>query len=84
MASAILYRTSERAPEMAERQRVRALDLLADGIIDRIVPEYPDAAEEPEAFCRRMGQAIAHEIVELSAMTTSDRLEARRARFRAL
>ena len=30
-ASAILYRTSERAPEMAERQRVRALDLLADG-----------------------------------------------------
>ena len=83
-ASAILYRTSERAPEMAERQRVRALDLLADGIIDRIVPEYPDAAEEPEAFCRRMGQAIAHEIVELSAMTTSDRLEARRARFRAL
>ncbi|MBK9476684.1 MAG: acetyl-CoA carboxylase carboxyltransferase subunit alpha/beta [Tetrasphaera sp.] len=83
-ASAILYRTSQRAPEMAERQRVRARDLLADGIIDRIVAEHPDAADEPEAFCRRMARAIEHELVELTRQSTADRLEDRRARFRSL
>ena len=83
-ASAILYRTPDRAPELAERQRVRSLDLLEDGIIDRIVAEHPDAAEEPEAFCRRMGQAIRHELADLGDQDPVQRLGERHARYRRL
>ena len=83
-ASAILYRTSDRAPELAEQQRVRSLDLLADGIVDRIVAEHPDAAEEPEAFSRRMAQAIAHELTVLTRMERTERLLARHDRYRRL
>jgi acetyl-CoA carboxylase carboxyl transferase subunit beta len=83
-ASAILFRTADRAPELAAQQRVRSVDLLADGIIDRIVAEEPDAADEPEAFCRRMSQAIRHELAVLSGVSTADRLHDRAARYRAL
>ena len=48
--------TPSHAPELAASQRVRSLDLLADGIVDRIVAEHPDAADEPEDFCQRMSQ----------------------------
>ena len=83
-ASAILYRTPDRAAEIAAQQRVRSLDLLADGIVDRIVAEEPDASEEPEAFCERMSQAIQHELAVLSAQSVADRLHAREARYRSL
>ncbi|WP_329139388.1 acetyl-CoA carboxylase carboxyltransferase subunit alpha/beta [Streptomyces sp. NBC_01476] len=66
-ASAIVYRTTARADEMARRQGVRASDLLAAGIVDRIVPERPDAAEEPEEFCRRLGLVLRHELGRLAA-----------------
>ena len=54
-ASAIIHRTTERAPEMAEAQGVRSLDLLRDGIVDRVVAEHPDAADEPAAYLERLG-----------------------------
>lgn len=83
-ASAILYRTADRAPELASRQRVRSRDLLADGIVDRIVAEHPDAAQEPEDFSRRMAKAIAHELTELTRMERAERMAARHARYRRL
>jgi acetyl-CoA carboxylase carboxyl transferase subunit beta len=83
-ASAILYRTAERAPELASQQRVRSLDLLADGIVDRIVAEHPDAAEEPEDFSRRMARAIAYELTVLTRMDDAERMTARHARYRRL
>ncbi|PID96065.1 MAG: acetyl-CoA carboxyl transferase [Actinomycetales bacterium] len=83
-ASAIVHRTIDRAHELAESQRVRSTDLKADGIVDRIVPEHPDAAEEPEAFCQRMAEAIHTELDELWRAGPHERLEARLARYRAL
>ena len=83
-ASAILHRTPDRAPEMATQQRVRALDLLADGVVDRIVAEHPDAAEEPQEYCTRMAHAIRHELAELAALEPAARLTARHDRWRAL
>ena len=50
---------------MARAQQVRALDLHARGIVDRIVAELPDAADEPEAFCQRVGAVLEHELAEL-------------------
>ena len=83
-ASAILYRTPDRAPELAAVQRVRSRDLLADGIVDRIVPELPDAAEEPEAFAHRMAAAISDEAAGLLALDHDERLARRMRRYRQL
>jgi acetyl-CoA carboxylase carboxyl transferase subunit beta len=83
-ASAILYRTPDRAAEIAQQQRVRSLDLLSAGIVDRIVAERPDAAQEPVEFSRRMAQAIAHELTELTRMAPQARMAARHDRYRRL
>ena len=47
---------------MARAQQVRAIDLHQRGIVDRIVAEHPDAADEPEEFCRRIGAVLEHEL----------------------
>jgi acetyl-CoA carboxylase carboxyl transferase subunit beta len=83
-ASAILYRDTSHAAELAETQRVRSLDLLADGIVDRIVAEHPDAADEPEAFCARMSQTIQHELSVLVRLDPAERLRGRLDRYRRL
>ncbi|MCW2795475.1 carboxyl transferase domain-containing protein, partial [Nocardioides sp.] len=64
-ASAIVHRDVDHAPEMARAQRVRAFDLYQLGIVDRIVPEKPDAADEPESFCQRVGSVLEHELAAL-------------------
>ncbi|GGO74299.1 carboxyl transferase domain-containing protein [Nocardioides deserti] len=64
-ASAIVHRDLDHAPEMARKQQVRALDLHRLGIVDRIVAERPDAADEAEAFCRRVGAVLEHELAAL-------------------
>ncbi|HEX4812170.1 MAG TPA: carboxyl transferase domain-containing protein [Nonomuraea sp.] len=83
-ASAILYRSVDFAPEIAQAQRIRATDLRRDGIVDRVIPEVPDAAYEPKRFCERVGRALEHEIGKLLELAPADRLAARRARYRAL
>ena len=83
-ASAILYRDTDHAPELATSQGVRSADLLRDGIVDRIVAEHPDAADEPAAFCARMTQVLAHELGMLLRADPAKRLAARMARYRRL
>ena len=58
-ASAIVFRDISKAAEMAAQQGVRAADLRAHGIVDYVIPEFPNAAMEPEAFCVRGGQRSA-------------------------
>ena len=64
-ASAIVHRDTTHAPEMARAQQVRAIDLFGQGIVDVIIPESPDAADEPEEFCRRVGAHMAAELAVL-------------------
>ncbi|MGN6161302.1 MAG: carboxyl transferase domain-containing protein [Marmoricola sp.] len=64
-ASAIVYRDTEHAAEMARAQRVRSADLLEAGVVDRIIAEEQDAADDPEAFCRRVGEVLATELSRL-------------------
>ncbi len=78
-ASAIVHRDLDHAPQMARAQGVRSLDLLRAGIVDVIVPERPDAADEPEEFCRRVGEVVRHELAWLRRQDV-DALIARRAR----
>jgi acetyl-CoA carboxylase carboxyl transferase subunit beta len=79
-ASAIVHRDVDHAPEMARDQRVRAIDLHALGIVDRVVVEKPDAADEPEAFCARVGAVLQHELAQLLARGPSTPAE-RAARY---
>lgn len=81
-AAGVLYKTTARAGEVAEAQGAGSAALVRDGIADRIVPEYPDAADEPEPFMRRIGVAIEKEISALRATDTTQRLAARAARYR--
>ena len=65
-ASAIVYRDLDHAPQMARSQQVRAHDLHRVGAVDRLIPEFPDAADEPEAFCRRVAEVLEYELVSLA------------------
>ncbi|WP_371784528.1 carboxyl transferase domain-containing protein [Streptosporangium subroseum] len=83
-ASALLYRSVDFAPEIAAAQRVKSTALRQDGVVDRIIPELPDAAYEPEAFCRRVSRALEYELAGLLDQPPADRLAARLARYRRL
>ncbi len=83
-ASAIMHRDTEHAPQMAAAQGIRSRDLLRDGIVDAIVPEFPDAAVEPAEFAARTGRAIARELSGLASVAPPDRIAARLARYRRI
>jgi len=83
-AAAILHHSVGRAPELAGQQEVRSLDLLRHGIVDRIVAERPDAADEPEAFLDRLAQVLSHELGQLMRRDADELLTARLARYRRL
>ncbi|QEN15963.1 carboxyl transferase domain-containing protein [Mycolicibacterium sp. ELW1] len=83
-ASAIVFRDTDHAPELAAAQGVRSLDLLHNGIVDAIVPEHPDAADEPVEFARRLSVAIAREIHDLRETPAEQRYAARLARYRRI
>lgn len=83
-ASAIVHRDTSRAPQMAQAQGVRSRDLLAAGIVDRVVPEDPEAAEAPVAFCRAMGEALREEILAVLALDEQERRRRRLDRYRSL
>jgi acyl-CoA carboxylase subunit beta len=80
-ASAILYHDTGHAADMAAKQGVRSADLLAHGVVDRVIPEYPHAAVEPEQFCLRVGAALRDELAAMNSVDTSRRLTDRAQRF---
>jgi acyl-CoA carboxylase subunit beta len=83
-ASAVLYRTTERAMEVAERQGVGVAALRSRRIVDRVIPERPDAADEGEAFLRRLGEVLEAELGALLRSEPSARYGERRRRYRTL
>jgi len=83
-ASAIVFRDTDHAPELAAAQGIRSVDLLRNGIVDDIVPEHPDAADEPVEFARRLSAAIARELDALRRQPAADRYAARLERYRRI
>ncbi len=83
-ASAIVHRDTGHAPELARSQGIRADDLRAAGIVDRIVAEKPDAADEPIEFARRMVAAIGSELAGLRATPLDELRAVRHLRYRRL
>ncbi|MFI6753799.1 carboxyl transferase domain-containing protein [Rhodococcus coprophilus] len=83
-ASAIVHRDTTHAPRMAEAQGIRARDLLRNGIVDGVIPEQPDATEEPKEFVKRVGAAVARELAELADEPAGERYSRRIDRYRRL
>ena len=83
-ASAIVHRDVDHAGEMAQHQGVRATDLWRAGIVDRVVPERPDAADEPTEFCLRLGRVLGEELAGLLGRDDTERFRSRLHRYRHL
>lgn len=83
-ASAIVHRTGDRAAELAELHRIRAVDLVAMGAVDEIVPEPADPAADPQDFCDRVVAAAGRQLAGLLGRPLPELSAARQARYRHL
>jgi acetyl-CoA carboxylase carboxyl transferase subunit beta len=83
-ASAIVFRDLDHAAELAAAQGIRSVDLLRNRIVDVVVPEHPDAADEPMQFTKRLAAVVATELHSLRSVPAADRLQARLARYRRI
>ncbi|MFE7192952.1 carboxyl transferase domain-containing protein [Kitasatospora sp. NPDC057541] len=83
-ASAIVHRDGTHAPDLARSQGITAHDLAAVGLVDTVIAELPDAADEPAPFCARLGHAVATTLATLTATPEPTRLTARTTRHRRL
>jgi len=82
-AAAILYRDPSRAPEVAEHLRLRATDLRALGLIDRIIPEPPGGAHtDPDAAAELLAAAVGEALRDVVAVPEHRRLRQRHRRYR--
>ena len=80
--ASILWRTSDKAQEMAEAMKTTAQDLLGLGVIDRIVSEPVGGAHrEPAAAAHSLAQAIGQELDKLGQLSSAQLLAAREERF---
>ena len=80
-ASVIMHGSVDFAADMAAAQGVSSLDLQRQGIVDRIIPESPDAADDPNAFVARVALAIAESLRDLQAYEPRARRQRRIARM---
>ena len=83
-ASAIVYRTSERAAEIAEAQGLASWELARHGIVDAVVREKPSADLERADFLARVGGALRVALRDLLLQPGEDRLRRRSARWRRI
>ena len=80
-ASAIVYRDTSHAAELAARQGIGAADLAAHGIVDEVIPDTPG---DPNGLCAGLGTALHHALAALTAEDQPARAESRARRFRGL
>jgi acetyl-CoA carboxylase carboxyl transferase subunit alpha len=83
--ASILWRTADKAADAAEAMKVTAGDLLALGVVDRVVPEPLGGAHRaPAEAIDNLKLAIIEEIDGLAKLSTAQILEQRRAKFLAI
>ncbi|GBR43865.1 acetyl-CoA carboxylase carboxyltransferase subunit alpha [Neokomagataea tanensis NBRC 106556] len=84
-AASILWRDPKLAPAAAEALKLTAQDLKKLGLIDRIVTEPVGGAQRaPEDAVQAVGDAIAEELEELTALNSAALLQKRRDKFLAM
>ena len=80
--ASILWKDAEKMKEAAEALRLTAQDLLALGVIDRVVPEPRGGAQrdKPETIAR-VGVALAAMLAEVDGKKPAELRKARRKKF---
>ncbi len=80
--ASILWRTADKAQDMAEAMKVTAQDLFALGVIDRIVKEPVGGAHrQPDAAMKAVGEAVSDELERLSSLSAAKLRNIREERF---
>ncbi len=83
--AAILWRDAGEAERAAEALRLTSRDLIALGVVDRIVDEpLGGAHNDREAAIALVRQALVEELAQLAPLTSEQLRDARYERFRAL
>ncbi len=83
--AAILWKDGQKAAEAAARLRVTAPDLLAFGVVDRIVQEPAGGAhQDVDAAAAQLETALVEAFAELDGLTGPELREHRYQRFRRL
>jgi acetyl-CoA carboxylase carboxyl transferase subunit alpha len=83
--ASILWRTSDKAAEMAEAMKVTAQDLKGLGVIDTIVPEPLGGAQrDPATAIAALGDAIYAALSNLDGQNPAELRRSRRAKFLAM
>ena len=81
--AAILWRDSSRKVEAAEALKITAPDLIARQVVDGMVPEpLGGAHQDADEAARAVDAAVRAALVEVAALDTETRLQARYDRFR--
>jgi len=84
-AATILYRDASRAPELSERLRITASELLRLGLVDAVVPEPEGgAATDYDESARLVARAISGSLARLSAQKAQALLKARWGRYQRI
>ena len=80
--ASILWRTAEKAQEMAEAMKTTAQDLLTLGVIDRIIKEPVGGAHRmPDLAAQSLATAITEELDQLSKLDAATLRANREERF---
>lgn len=83
--AAILWKDATRAPQAALSLRLTATDLLAQGIVDRIIPEAGAGAHENwDLAVAGLDEAITSALKEIDALSIEKMLDRRYEKFRRL
>ncbi len=83
--AAILWKDQSAVDKAAENLKLTARDLLALGIIDKIIPEPPGGAHiDPEQTFRQVDRHLAPALKKLEEMPIEELLLARHRKFRKM
>jgi acetyl-CoA carboxylase carboxyl transferase subunit alpha len=83
--ASILWRTADKAADAAEAMKITAADLLALGVVDRVITEPLGGAQrDPEAAIGALKGAIIEELDGCSSLGPNELRAQRRAKFLAI
>jgi acetyl-CoA carboxylase carboxyl transferase subunit alpha len=83
--ASILWRTADKAAEAAEAMKITAQELLALGVVDRIIEEpLGGAHREPDAAIGMLKGAVIEELDGCSKLSPNKLKDQRRAKFLAI
>ena len=84
-AASILWRDGGRAKDAARAMKITAPDLIAQGVVDRIIPEPPGGAHaDPKAAIALVGDAVETELQALDGLDADALRRQRAERFYAI